>query len=173
MKDLVVRRLHVGDPIIPGGVHWPRESCLIVLAKDIKEMTKKTMLYVACFELFFVVKTKSAAISYTVNVVIWRMTKQNEISPSQQACSVLNSEPSFSEWWWSWNWSLSSGWSLIFFTWTRKCPSLWENRLLGPDKEYVFTNTHFVFTFSSLILKSVFVEIVSRPLKTMTIPKKS
>ena len=57
MKDLVVRRLHVGDPIIPGGVDWPRERCLIVLAKDVKEMTGKTMLYVACFELFFVVKT--------------------------------------------------------------------------------------------------------------------
>ena len=96
MKDLVVRRLHVGDPIIPSCVDRPRESCLVVLAKDVKEMTGKTMLYVACFELFFIGKAKSVAMSYTVNVS-WRMTKQNEISPSQQACSVLNSEPSFSE----------------------------------------------------------------------------
>ena len=140
MKDLVVRRLHVGDPIIPGGVDWPRERCLIVLAKDVKEMTGKTMLYVACFELFFVVKAKNAAMSYTVNVVndIYLANDKTKWNITFSA-SLLCFE------FWAIFFRMMMKLKLVFkfrlasdfFTWTRKCPSLWENRLLGPDKEYI------------------------------------
>ena len=139
MKDLVVRRLHVGDPIIPSCVDWPRESCLVVLAKDVKEMTGKTMLYVACFELFSIIKAKSAT-SYTVNVVndIYLANDKTKWNITFSA-SLLCFE------FWAIFFRMMMKLKLIFkfrlacdfFTWTRKCPSLWENRLLGPGKKYI------------------------------------
>ena len=136
MKDLVVRRLHVGDPIIPSCVDWPRESCLVVLAKDVKEM-----LCVACFELFSIMKAKSAAMSYTVNVVndiylAVDKTKWNITFSASLLCFEF----------WAIFFRMMMKLKLVFkfrlasdfFTWTRKCPSLWENRLLGPGNEYIY-----------------------------------